>query len=81
MTDAERWAAIPEFRGYEISTLGRVRSYLTNGAPGRPLRKEPRVIKLQTDKLGRSVVTLAHPFGKRTRVVDQLVATAFGGES
>lgn len=68
----ETWKATPGVDGYEVSTLGRVRSYFMRN--GRALRKEPRLLKpaLRNGYLRVRV-------GKRLRDVHTLVLEAFVG--
>lgn len=78
----ERWKAIKGFTGYEVSTLGRVRSFWvrdggTKAAARVDRDAEPRVLKA-TDDGGRLLIVLPGDDGKKhTLVVAKLVLTAF----
>ncbi len=76
-TADEQWRAIPGFRGYEVSDLGRIRSSLTSLGPSAPLRREPRIIQSKQNKQGVYCVVLAGNFGRVTRTVPELVDAAF----
>jgi hypothetical protein len=47
MIEEEIWKDIPGYEGYQASTLGRIRSYYTNGGRIRYIdyNKEPRILK------------------------------------
>lgn len=77
MSDFEQWRPIAGFRGYEVSNLGHVRSYLTSLGYQAQLRREPRPIQSKPNKDGAHVVVLAGKFGSVQRTVDELVNAAF----
>ena len=64
---AEEWRPIEGFPGYEVSSLGRVKSLR---------RREPHILRPCTNR-GYRLVSLAGPRGARTKKVHQLVADAF----
>jgi len=71
----EEWRWIPEYEGrYEVSNLGRVRSYYTCRNTPRP---EARILKSWTINTGYPVVGLAKPGRKSRFLVHRLVASAF----
>lgn len=78
--DDERWAPVVGFRGYEVSSRGRVRSYLTSLGSQAPLRREPQMKSTRIDKQGMEWVDLASKYGRVQRKVSDLVASAFGAE-
>ena len=73
--EREEWRPIVGFRGYEISSLGRVRSRLTTQGT---MRNEPRIITTRTVKKGVQWIALTNRYGRVTREVSALVADAFG---
>lgn len=79
--DQETWRPIPGFIGYEVSDLGRVRSYRKHGGTGRGLVGEPRMKKVRPNRVGYLTVTLQKPDGDRCSayLVHSLVAAAFLG--
>lgn len=78
----EAWRTIPGFEGYEVSSLGRVRSFRRHGGTGRGLVKKPRIKKTHPASNGYLCVTLQKPDGNRCSkyAVHALVAAAFLGE-
>ena len=79
----EVWRRIPSAPAYDVSNLGRVRSWLR---PGRrkgnasPLDSEPHLIAIQAWARGRAMCQVQHSDGKhRLRYVSHLVAEAFIG--
>lgn len=76
----ERWKQHPPpFTWYEISSNGRVRSYLGPNQNSKP-RKTPKMMKTRTPKDGYPRVTLQTDSGKKVvRRVHLLVARAFLG--
>lgn len=75
---AEHWRPVPGFGGYEVSDLGRVRSWLVPGCVWAS-RKEPRVLKLGSGRGGYSRVGLCRRGKRHPRSVHQLVMEAFVG--
>jgi hypothetical protein len=73
----EHWAQLAEFPGYEVSSLGRVRSWRPiNGVAAVP--SNPRQIRPMT--AGRYLTVSLHKSGKQfTRAVHRLVLEAFRG--
>lgn len=58
---AEQWAAVKGFKGYEVSTQGRFRSYWTRStekAGHIDMKKPPRILKFSKDDRGCLFVTL-----------------------
>lgn len=77
----ETWRPIPGFEGYEVSDLGRVRSFRRHGGRGRGLMETPRIKKVHPSAVGYLCVTLQKPDGNRCSKyhVHALVAAAFLG--
>ena len=77
----ETWRAIPGFEGYEVSDLGRVRSFRRHGGRGIGLMTTPREKKTRPNSAGYLVVTLQKPNGEGWGVyrIHSLVAAAFLG--
>lgn len=71
MQPEERWVAIADFPGYEVSSLGRVRSF-------RQAADRPRILKTRTSK-GYIRVPLSKDRRQHFRYVHRLVAEAFIG--
>lgn len=70
----EIWAAIPGFRGHEVSTHGRVRSWVA------PRRQLPLMRKVSQDRDGYPRVIMLGDDGRRRNVrIHTLVASAFLG--
>jgi len=70
----EQWKAVPGFPNYEVSSLGRARSWV---APGHPevIRPEPRILKPVIISTGYRMLRL--PTG--TRSIHRLVCELFNG--
>jgi hypothetical protein len=81
LEQGETWRAIPGFEGYEVSNLGRVRSFRRHGGRGRGLIEKPRLKKTHPGAHGYLCVTLQKPDGNRCSKysVHALVAAAFMG--
>lgn len=77
---SEVWKPIPGWEGYEVSDLGRVRSYRRSGR-GKGFASEPRLLKLMLDRDGYLRVMLSVNANRKRRGVHQLVAEAFLGDS
>lgn len=77
----EVWRAIPGFEGYEVSSIGRVRSFRRHGGRGRGINKMPRLKSLHVASTGYLCVTLQKPDGDRCSKypVHTLVAATFLG--
>ena len=76
---AETWKKIPGYPGYEVSNLGKIRSY-KGVNQNAPLRKKPRLMKQRIADDGYPRVTLQNKDGKKVvRQVHLLVARAFLG--
>lgn len=77
----EAWRTIPGFEGYEVSNLGRVRSFRRHGGRGRGLVEAARIKKTHLGAHGYLCVTLQKPDGNRCSkyAVHALVAAAFLG--
>jgi hypothetical protein len=74
----ERWALIPGFERYEVSTLGHVRSYFLRGSKGRRLTSEARLLKQQISQRGYLAVQLRATSGRRKWLfIHRLVLLAF----
>jgi hypothetical protein len=72
---AERWLPIPHEHGYEVSTLGRVRSWRQRGRGG--LQKPtPHPLRPYTNRYGYLVVQLS---GRKAHTIHALVLLAFVG--
>jgi len=70
----ERWKPIPNFEDYEVSDLGRVRSWKRHGGTGRALK--PRILK-QGRRKKHPYVALRANGRTINKVVGHLVAEAF----
>lgn len=74
----EAWKAIPGYDGvYEISDMGRVRSYQSRGAGKPDLTTEPKVLAQHVNSNG----YLRVRFAGKSRLVHRLVMLAFVGPS
>lgn len=71
-TDSEFWTAVPDLDGYEVSNLGRVRSFRTKGK-GNAQRVEPLVLA-PMDWKGERVYSIN---GGKERL-DDMMRAAFG---
>lgn len=74
MQDSEIWKSINNYDYYEISNLGRVRSYY-NGSHGK--RKEPKILSIKIDRIGYSFIHLKNSEGRKPLRIHRLVAEAF----
>lgn len=75
---SEEWHAVVGFPDYEVSSLGRVRSWKRQG-PSVDLAMTPRILRTSSHSAGYPTVAL-HKFGTQsTRLVHTLVAEAFIG--
>lgn len=77
----EQWRRIEGFDRYEVSDLGRVRSWAVRGSFGiGHLAKKPKVLRANIDEDGYRWLRLASVPGRETRfLVHRLVAAAFIG--
>src|SRR5688572_26642217 len=71
----EEFRAVPGHPGYEVSNLGRVRSYWTRGVE-KHIGNQPRLLRPFKNKLGYLAVTLA---GGRKKSIHRLVLETFVG--
>lgn len=81
-TDSERWLSVADWPGYEISDLGRARSYWTRTVKtGLGLRPEPTILVTEWEQAGAIQIILSRNLGKETRraYVCHLVLEAFVG--
>lgn len=69
----EEWKVIKDYPMYEISTLGRVRSYKSRY--GR--RAIPKIMSNKIDKIGYSFIHLINENGRKPLRIHRLVAEAF----
>lgn len=74
----EEWRSVEGFEGYEVSDMGRVRSWRSNSA-GDKKRDTPRVMAPSLKKNGYLQVNLWRDGLRATKTVHSLVATAFFG--
>ena len=81
MLKNEEWRRVDGCPGYEVSSLGRVRSWRRRGR-GQGMAATPRALRLQIHvQTGYWIVRLRHKSGRRkTRHVHELVAAAFIGQ-
>ena len=70
----EEWRTIRKYPMYEVSSMGRVRSYY-NARHGR--RVIPRLLAIKTDRIGYSFIHLKNEEGRKPLRVHRLVAEAF----
>jgi hypothetical protein len=76
--ESEEWRAIDGYPLYEVSNLGRVRSWNRKGRGSERRQSEPRIMAPQDDTRGYLHITLSGG-GQRRRYVHQLVLEAFVG--
>lgn len=78
---SEQWQPIPEFVGYEASSLGRIHSVQRKVSQCGYMRTmKGRIIKIRKDSQGRYIlVTISKDNKPYTRLVHRLVWTAFHG--
>jgi hypothetical protein len=70
----EEWKVIKEYPMYEISSLGRVRSYFK---PGGGTRTVPKLLCNKIDRVGYSFIHLKNDNGRKPLRIHRLVAEAF----
>jgi len=73
----EEWRTISDFPDYEVSNLGRVRSWIN---PKRNRRDEPKLLRLYENRQGYHTVDLSNRVSRKIRTVHRLVLSAFVGE-
>lgn len=78
MCHKEKWCAIPGFPGYEVSDLGRVRSWRAMG-PGIRLAARSRPVRTVQQRSGYVTVCLRLEGKRYSRYVHRLVLQAFVG--
>lgn len=74
----EIWKPIPNFKGYEISNTGQIRSYHSDGSGFRKLLDEPHILKPGNNR-GYYMVTLVRNQVKHSFTVHRLVLETFIG--
>lgn len=79
--DIEIWKPIEGFDGYEVSSLGRLRSYRVGGHLGQR-RAVPRILRRKVNKSGYCYAPLVAPDGKTKKylLLHRVVCRAFHGE-
>lgn len=70
----EEWKGIKEYPMYEISSLGRVRSYFKTGGGTRTV---PKLLCNKIDRIGYSFIHLKNDNGRKPLRIHRLVAEAF----
>lgn len=70
----EEWRKVEEYPMYEVSSLGRVRSYYK---VVRGIRSTPQILSNKTDRIGYSFVHLQNEKGRKPLRIHRLVAKAF----
>jgi hypothetical protein len=76
----EEWRPVVGYEGrYEVSSLGRVRSYLLHGSHSGTKKAAPSLLVLRANRHGYREVKLCSGRHRRTGLVHQLVADAFIG--
>lgn len=79
-TDAEHWAQIPEYENYEVSTHGRIRSYVSAGGQNNlKMVSKPKCKQLTIDDRGYFIVGLSKNSQTRAFSVHKLVLESFIG--
>lgn len=78
-TEIELWLPIAEAPDYDVSSLGRIRSFRTRTRAGFPSKRglTSRLIKHFPDKVGYRILELQTPGGPKSLSVHVLVAKAF----
>lgn len=76
----ERWRQIPGFSWYDVSSLGRVRSWKLDRPSQQGARQKPKLMRVREDRDGYPRITLQDDNGKKRVVrIHILVARAFLG--
>lgn len=79
-TRKERWRQIPGFSWYDVSSLGRIRSWKPNRPSQSKARTKPKLMRTREDRDGYPRITLQDDNGKKRVVrVHILVARTFLG--
>lgn len=79
-TRKERWRQIPDFSWYDVSSLGRIRSWKPDRPSQKKARDKPKVMLTRLDRDGYPRITLQDDKGKKRVVrIHILVARAFLG--
>ena len=79
ITMTESWRTVPDYEFYDVSDLGRVRSWNGNTGSGPTRRKEPWMLKPGLNVGGYLMVSLCKNGQCNTVTVHRLVLTAFVG--
>jgi hypothetical protein len=78
MKEIEIWKQIPHFENYEVSSLGRVRSWITSGSKNK--RRETPFVRRLSISFGYSICTLTKkPKYRKDFRVHRLVLSVFDG--
>lgn len=78
--EIESWKPIPGYSGYEVSDLGRIRSYRVKGGGGpNRMRAEPRLLKPTINAKGYPIVCPVRDRTSHVENVHKLVLLAFVG--
>lgn len=76
----ETWRPIPGFKNYEVSSIGRIRSWKIKGSNANRLTSKPWLLKTPRANTGYLMVCLSFTNGKqRSYPIHRLVALAFLG--
>lgn len=79
-TRKERWRQIPDFSWYDVSSLGRIRSWKPDRPSQRKARAKAMIMRTRMDRDGYPRITLQDDKGKKRVVrIHILVARAFLG--
>jgi len=79
-TRKERWRQIPDFSWYDVSSLGRIRSWKPDRPSQKKARDQPKLMRTRLDRDGYPRITLQDDKGKKRVVrIHILVARAFLG--
>jgi len=76
---AEIWKKVRGFPGYDVSSMGRVRSWKSGGRGGKTVRKKPLIMSFSFDKDGYETILLVLGNKRPKRRVHRLVLLAFVG--
>ena len=76
----ELWVPLSDFPDYEVSSLGRVRSWKGPGGRASARSREPKILRSPANSKGYPVNVFLSASGKRhTKTLHVLIATAFHG--